>query len=69
MDAHRVCKVRLRPISTYIRTSHVVCELIVSSPHPDVRISQNVRIRTGDNEFASEMRSANVSGNGPLGFV
>ena len=31
-----------------------------------LRISDaNVRMRTGNNKFACEMRSANVSGNGP----
>ena len=49
----------------YNRISHFGCELIVPSPHRKVRTSQNARIGTGNNEFASEMRNPNVSGSGP----
>ena len=51
--------------STYIRTSHFGCELIVPSPYANVLRCENVLVWTGNNKFAGEMRNANVSGNGP----
>ena len=53
-------------MSTYIRTSHVGCELVVPSPYLNVLRCANFRMWTGNNKFACEMRNANVSGNGPL---
>ena len=52
-----------------LRISKFACEFIAPTSLANVLRYANVRLWSGNNEFACEMRNANASGNGPLGCV